>query len=127
MKKKFHYMSYVISLFSAFVGAYLAWHFIGAEKTPLDFLIFLACFSVMSGIITKHLKKKRKIILTDERIEKILDKSARNGFIVVCSGLIILGVFAPEPFGLLSVIILAIGLSAYIISSITYDREGDTE
>ena len=125
MKKKFQYMNYIISLFSAFVGAYLAWHFIGAEKTPLDFLISLVCFSVISGIITKHLEKKMKMILTDERIDTIRDKSARNGFIVVCSGLIILGVFAPEPFGLLSVIILAIGLSAYIISSITYDRRGN--
>jgi uncharacterized membrane protein len=127
MKKKFQYMSYLISLFSAFVGAYLAWYVIGVEKTPLDFLIFLVCFSVISGIITKHLRNKRKIILTDERIEKILDRSARNGFIVFCLGLIIVGVFAPEPFGLLSVIILALGLSAYLISSITYDREGDTE
>ncbi len=127
MKKKFYYMSYVISLLSAFVGAYLAWYFIGADNTPVDFLIFLVSFSVISFIITKHLEKQRTVILTDERIDKILDKSARNGFIVVCLGLIILGIFAPEPFGLMSVIIVAMGLSAYLISSITYNRKGDTE
>jgi len=127
MAKKFQYMGYIISIFSAFVGAYLAWYFVGADQTPLDFLIFLVCFAVVSAIISKHLEKKRQVIMSDERIDKILDRSARNGFIVVCLGLIVLGVFAPVPFGLISVIILAIGLSAYMISSITYHRKGDIE
>ena len=126
-KSQFPYMNYILSTFSAFVGAYFAWYFIGADKSPSDFLIFFVVFSLGSFLVSIHLAKRRKKTITDERIDKILDKSARNSFIVVCVGLVALGIFAPKPFNFISVLILAIGISAYIISSIVYDKIGDVK
>ena len=126
-KPRFSCMVFITSAFSAFVGAYFAWYFTGADKSPSDFLIFFACFLFGFGLASLHLVKRRKKIITDERADKILNKSARNSFIVVCMGLVALSIFAPEPFNLVSVSVLAIGISAYLISSIVYERKGDAE
>ena len=123
-KPRFPCMVFITSTFSAFVGSYFAWYFIGAERAPSDFLIFFVVFSFSFGLASLHRVKRKKKIMTDERIERILDKSARNSFIVVCVGLVALGIFAPEPFNLVSVSVLAIGILAYIISSIVYERKG---
>jgi len=61
-------MNCVLSTFSAFVGAYFAWYFIGAERTPSDFLIFFVVFSFSFGLTSLLLAKRRKKIITDERI-----------------------------------------------------------
>lgn len=45
----------------------------------------------------------------------------------VCEGLVALGIFAQKPFNRVSVSVLAIGISACIISSIVYERRGDAE
>ncbi|HUV79280.1 MAG TPA: hypothetical protein VMW40_00390 [Candidatus Bathyarchaeia archaeon] len=131
MKKKpvFPYMDFILSIFSAFVGAYFAWYVIGADRSPLDFLIFLACFSLGSFLVSLRLAKRRKKILSDERIDKIHDddESARNGFIVVCIGLVALSIFAPEPSKLVSFSVLAVGISVFIISSIVYDKRGNAK
>ncbi len=129
MKKKplFPYMYFILSIFSAFVGAYLAWYFRGESKSLLDFLIFFVVFSFGFALSSIHLTKRKKKIITDERIDKILDKSARNSFIVVCFGLVALSIIGPKPFNLLSLLILAIGISAYMISSIVYHKRGDIE
>lgn len=126
-KSQFLYMKCILSIFSAFVGAYFAWYFTGADKSPSDFLIFLVVFSFGFGIATILMEKRIKEITTDERIDKILDKSARNGFVVVWVGLVALGIFAPKPFNLVSVSVLAIGILAYLISSIVYDKIGDVK
>lgn len=125
-KSQLPYMVFINSIFSAFVGAYFAWYFIG-DKSLSDFLIFFVFFSFGSGLTSLYLAKRKHEIITDERIDKILDKSARNSFIVVCVGLVALGIFAPKPFNLVSVSVLAIGISACIISSIVYERRGDVE
>jgi len=126
-KSWFLCMNYILPTFSAFVGAYFAWYFTGADKSPSDFLIFFVCFSFGFGLTSLLLAKRKKEIITDERIDKILDKSARNSFIVVCMGLVALSIFAPKPFNLVSVSVLAIGISVYLISSIVYDKIGDVE
>ncbi len=120
-------MNCLLSTFSAFVGAYFAWYFIGAERAPSDFLIFFVVFSFSFGLTSLLLAKRRKKIITDERIDKIFGESARNSFIVVCVGLVALSIFAPKPFNRVSISVLAIGISAYIISSIVYERWGDAE
>ena len=126
-KPRFPCMNYILPTFSAFVGAYFAWYFIGADKSPSDFLIFFVIFSFSFGLTSLLLAKRKKEIITDERIDKILDKSARNSFIVVCVGLVALGIFAPKPFNLVSVLVLAIGISTYMLSSFVYDKIGDVE
>ena len=126
-KPRFPHMVFIPSIFSAFVGAYFAWYVVEAEKSLLDFLIFFACFLFGFGLASIHLTKRKKEIVTDERIDKILDKSARNSFIIVCVGLVVLSTFAPKPFNLVSVSILATGISAYIISSIVYDKIGEVK
>ena len=125
-------MTYVTALFSAFVGMFFAWHFkVGVGKQPSHFLIFFVLFSLGFGVGTIYLAKwGEKTItetITDERIDKILDKSARNSFFVVCVGLVALGIFAPKPFNLVSVSVLAIGILVFSISSIVYERRGDAE
>jgi len=127
MKSQFLYIKCILSIFSAFVGVYFVSYFTGVDKSPSGFLIFLVVFSFGFGITTILMEKRIKEITTDERIDKILDKSARNSFFVVCVGLVALGIFAPKPFNLVSVSVLAIGILVFSISSLVYERRGDAE
>ena len=49
-----------------------------SDKSPSGLLVFIACFSLIFGFVSILLTKRGKRTITDERIDKILDKSARN-------------------------------------------------